>query len=318
MRLIYIILGILALAFTGKPAYSQTQGDSIRIIYKNKTVTVKPEGDESYTTVKFRDTVNNKKVVVKVMVTDNKYPDGSDPKASDTLNRKLHTKHVKISKKHDYGESRTKFIETDFGATLDIGFASAISGNNNASGYTPEFGRSANISIGLVRQNMNLYKGKMLLSYGIGINRYLLKYSDRQQIQYINPAGHLNTYRDSVNTYSTNRTDIQYISVPVLLEYHTKNNNFNVAAGVELGFNGKSKRVLKGRSAIDNMAFKNKSEANIKVNPVQVSAVVRIGIDRIAIFGKYNLSSMYTESAFAAGSNPDQHLFSVGICLFGI
>lgn len=309
MRIIHIILGILALAIAGKPLMGQ-ENDSVRIIYRNKTVTVKPQGDESYTTVKFKDTLNNKKVVVKVMVSDNKGPKGM------TLDSNVITKNIKLARKNSYGENRSKFIETDFLPTLDLGFVSSRSLNTSVGSMKPDLGRSANVSVGILRQNMNLHKGRVLLSYGIGINAYSLKYKDRQMMQYTDKEGLLKNYTDSTLTYSKNKTNIRYLSVPVLLEYHSKNNNFNVAAGVEFGFNGKSKRVLKGEQ--DGNEFKYRSETNIAINPVQVSAVLRVGIDRIAVFGKYNLSAMYADSAFEQGKNPDQHLFSFGICLFGI
>lgn len=309
MKIIHIILGILAMAIAGKPLMGQ-DNDSVRIIYRNKTVTVKPQGDESYTTVKFRDTLNNKKVVVKVMVSDHAGETGT-PRDSNRI-----SKNIKLTRKNAYGDERSKFIETDFLPTLDLGFASSRSMNAGAESLKPDLGRSANISVGIVRQNMNLHKGRVLLSYGIGINAYSLKYKDRQLMQYTDKDGLLKTYSDTVLTYSKHKTTVRYLSVPVLLEYHSANNNFNVAAGVEFGFNGKSKRVLKGEQ--NGNEFKHRSETDIAINPVQVSAVLRVGIDRVAVYGKYNLSAMYESSAFEQGKNPDQHLFSFGICLFGI
>ena len=71
MKTIQIILCTIALAYAGIYANAQNSSDSVRITYKNKTVVVKPQGDESFTTIKFKDTGLKKKIVVKVAVLDN-------------------------------------------------------------------------------------------------------------------------------------------------------------------------------------------------------------------------------------------------------
>jgi hypothetical protein len=88
------------------------------------------------------------------------------------------------------------------------------------------------------------------------------------------------------------------------------------AAGVEFGFNGRSKVVLKGDR--NSKEFKQKNDNDIKINDTQMNAVVRLGLDNIALYAKYSLTDMFANSAYAQGQNPGQHLFSFGVCLFGI
>jgi Outer membrane protein beta-barrel domain len=313
MNTFQIILSALALAYAGISAQAQSQTDSVKVIYKSKTVTVKPQGDESFTTIKFKDTTLNKKIVVKVAVMD--LEEGIEQKMEknlDTSSKKVYN----MIKNKKYSKERKHFIETSFFPTFDIGFASTLNETENDFAFTPKLVKSANIGIGIVRQNMNLVKGQLLLSYGFNLNNYYLKYAQKQDIQYLDPQGHLNSYEDTVNTYFKNRLDVRYLSVPVLLEYHTKNNNFNIAAGVEFGFSGRSKSILKGET--NGLGFENKLDRNIGISETQMNAVVRIGIDNIAVFGKYSLGNMYQSSAYASGQNPNQHLFSFGVCLFGI
>lgn len=313
MKSIQLIIIGLALAYAGSQLNAQNQNDSVKITYKNKTVTIKPMGDESYTTVKFKDTLLNKKIVVRVAV------DDLDNSIEKHIEDNLDTSSKKIYdmiKPRKFSKDRKKFIETAFLPTLDIGFASTTNENSNSKVYTPKLNKSANINIGLVRQNMNLIGGQFLLSYGLNLNNYYLKYDNIQEIQYLDEQGRLNAFVDTVNVLKKNRQDLRYFSVPVLLEYHTKNNNFNIAAGVELGFNGWSKLVLKGEN--DGNQFKTKSENDIKISNTQINAVLRIGFDNFAIFGKYGVTDMHIDTAYEEGKSPKQHIFSFGICVLGI
>ncbi len=313
MRAIQIILSGLALSYCSLAASAQNPSDSVKIIYKNRTVTVKPQGDESYTTVKFKDSVLNKKIVVKVAVLDlNESIEKIVENELDTGSRKVYD----MIKNKKFSKERKHFIETSVFPTFDIGFASTMNETDNNYAFTPKLSKSANISLGIVRQNMNLINGQLLLSYALNLNNYYLKYNNKQNLQYLDAQGHLNQYKDTANKFYKNRLDVRYFSVPVMLEYHTKNNKFNIAAGVEFGFNGRTKQLLKGDQ--DGNEFKSKSEKEVKISDTQINAVLRIGIDNVAVFGKYSITEMYKESAYAANQNPGQHLYSFGICIFGI
>lgn len=312
MKSIQIIITSALIAFSGLLAKAQTVSDSVKVTYRNKTVTVKPVGDESSTTIKFKDTANNRKVLVKVTYVDNgDIIERNIEKTLDSSSKKVYDL-VKYKNKKE----RKRFIETSFLPTIDLGFVTTMNEVDNNFAFTPKLNKSANINIGIVRQNMNLYNDQILLSYGLNLNNYYIKYADKQKIQYLDNNGHLNVYRDTVNNYDKNRLDIRYLSVPVLLEFHSKNDKFNIAAGVEFGFNGYSKLVQKGDR--NSLEFKQKGDNDIKVNPTQINAVLRIGIDKLALFGKYSITDMYQNSAYASGNNPHQHLFSFGVCLFGI
>lgn len=312
MKTIQLIITALLIAFSGLFAKAQSTSDSVKITYKNKTVAVKPLGDESTTTVKFKDTLNNKKIVVKVSYSDD------INLASNPTDNKIDSAGKKVIDilKYKNNKKRNHFIETSWLPTFDIGFVSTMSDNTAATSYQPKLSKSANINIGLIRQDMNLYNNQILLSYGLNINNYYLKYQNKQQVQYLDQNGYLKVHNDSINNYDKNRLDVRYLTVPVMLEFHGKNNKFNLAAGVEFGFNGRSTAVLKGdRNSLD---FKQKNDVDVKVNETQMNAVVRIEIDNVSVFGKYSLTNMYADSAYPQGQNPGQHLFSFGVCLFGI
>lgn len=312
MQPLHIILGALTLAYSAISIQAQNQDDSIRIIYKNKSVTVKPQGDESTTTVKFKDTAQNKKVLVKITVSDLNTLPKSDQQELDSNAKKI----IDMIKEKKDKHERKHILQTTFFPTLDIGFASAVNEVSGADNLTPKLGKSAHISLGIIRQDINLAKNKLLFSYALNLNGYFLKYADRQQVQYLNNDKKSDTYRDTINTFFKNRLDFRYLSVPVLLEFHNKDRSFNIAAGVEFSLNGSTRYVQKGET--EGNDFKTKADRDIGVNPYQMAAMIRIGFEHVSFYGKYHLTDMYKSSAYASGTNPGIQLYSFGICLFGI
>ncbi len=309
MKSIQIFISMLLLAYAGINLSAQSDADTVRVTYKGKGITVKPQGDESSTTIKFKDTIAKKSIIVKVSVKD---IDGSsdDDHNLDSAWKKT-IKLITADKKKE-----RKFVETSWLPNFDLGFVSTMNEVESTTAFTPKFTKSANISLGIVKQDLNLYKGRFLFSYGFGFNNYYMKYNDRQQIQRLDQQGYLYAYTDTINTFRKNRMDARYFTIPVLLEYHSKNNSFNIAAGVEYSFGGRTSLMTKG--TFKSLDFERHEESDIKINPEQINAVLRIGSDHLAIYGRYTITDMYKSSAYAANTNPRQHLFSVGICLFGI
>jgi len=323
MKIIQILIIGLSLLYANLSGNAQTDKDTVKITYKGKSykidTKIEPEEEERNRTLKFVDTLNKTMVLVTVntKVYNGKDWDqegkGTDKDTSESA--RLQKKIVNLMNK-PHPQERKHFIETNYFPTFDLGFTSTMNDVDNSSAMNPKLSKSANINIGIISQNMNLYKGRLLLSYGFNLNNYYLKYGNKQMVQYINNQGLLKSYTDTVNNFDKNRLDVRYLSVPVLLEYHSKNDNFSIAAGVEFGFNGHSKLTLKGDK--NSLEFKQKNANDIKINTEQMNAVLRIGLHDFEIYGRYSITDMYKSSAYEQGLNPHQHLFSFGICMFGI
>ncbi len=321
MKSINIIITLLSLAYATITAKAQVANDTVKINFKGKNYEIQnqlePDEDERSKTLRFRDTINKKVTLIKVTT---KKDDGLKWDTESSATRSDSTAKQKVIsaiKKRNDKTKRKHFIETDFLTDVQLGFVDIMAENNvNAkANLDPRTFRSANISFNIISQDMNLYKNRLLLSYGIGVNNYYIKYKNTQNVYYLNGAGHLNSFNDTVNTYNKNRMDVRYINIPVILEYHDKKDKFKIAAGVEFGINGRVKMTQKGeRSEGD---FTNKFEKDLKINPVQINAIVKIGIEDICLFGRYTITNMYKDDAFANGQNPNQHLVSVGVCIGG-
>lgn len=316
MKSINIIIGLLTLAYATITAKAQVASDTVKINYKGKNYTIPTsiaeEEEESNKTLRFKDTLKKQTVTIKVKVARTE-PIESIFGDSTTNKQKV----ISAIKKRNDKTKRKHFIETDFLTDFQMGFVDVMAENdvNAKANLDPRTFRSANISLNIVSQDMNIYKNRVRISYGIGINNYYLKYKNTQNVYFMDGAGHLNSFNDTVNTYNKNRMDVRYINIPVTLEYHDKKDKFKIAAGVEFGINGRVKMTQKGeRSEGD---FTNKFEKDLKINPTQINAIVKIGIDNISLYGRYSVTNMYKNDAFAAGQNPSQHLVSVGVCIGG-
>lgn len=317
MKSIQLLISILISALSGLNLNGQVANDTLRITYKGKGVTIKPQGDESKITVRFKDTVINKNIVVKVSskaIGEDDFNEDDFEEAMDSSIKKT----FKLMMDKNCSNERKHFIETHILPNFDVGFTSTDNESDNSYAITPRFSKSANINLGIIKQDVNLYKNKLLLSYGFSLNNYYLKYNNdlRQNMQYLDNQGHLTTYVDTVNTIDKNRIDVFYLSVPVMIEYHSRGDKFIVMAGVEYGFGGRSKSITKGINESND--YKHETESDIKINPTQTNLLLRIGTRYMALYGRYSISDMYQGSAYAAGNNPHQHLYTVGVCLLGI
>jgi hypothetical protein len=321
MKSIQLIIIIIILALSGLNLDGQVMNDTLRITYKGKGVTVRPQGNESKTVIRFKDTATRKDIIVKVSSKDIGKDEYDEEEIEDAIEEAIDSSIKKTfniaAGKKSSGE-RKHFIETHLLPNFDVGFTSTYNEVENDYAITPRFNKSANINLGIIKQDVNLYKNRLLLSYGFSLNNYHLKYSNelRQNIQYLDNQGHLTTYVDTINTIDKNRIDVLYLSVPVMLEYHSKGDKWIVMAGIEYSFGGHSKSVTKGINESND--YKHDTENDIKINPTQTNAILRIGTRHVALYGRYSISDMYKGSAYAANNNPHQHLFSVGICLLGI
>ena len=307
MKPIQIIVTFLMLAYASLNLKGQSTNDTVHITYKGKGVTVKPQGEESTTTVKFKDTFLKRDIIIKVA-----FQNLEDNAAIEDTARKTFKFMPTLPNK----DGERKFIETKVLPNFDLGFVSTMNEASNSNAFDPKMNKSANINLGLIELEMNLYNGRVLLSYGLSSNNYYLKYNNKQMLQKLDNNGYLTSQMDTVNNYDKNRLNIHYLTVPVLLEYHSKGDKFNIAAGVEFSFNGNTNLTTKGDR--ESLEFKRNEDVNIKINPTQMNAIVRVGYDHVALYARYSITDMYKSSAYALNANPHQHLFSVGVCLFGI
>jgi len=317
MKPINLIIGLLSLVYATISAQAQSSNDTIKVNYKGKEykTTTKREADEEERSESwiFRDTIKKEMVLIKVVVKDNNNEKWDKEESATYRDSSIRFQLSQLKKSIS---SDNKLIKTYFFPSLDYGLLSSIKENNIEDKLEPTIGRSWFTNIHWVRQTINLSKNKFFLSYGLNQNFNSINYSNKQQVQYLDNNGYLQTSIDTINQYKRNRLSAKYLSVPVLIEYKSKSDKFKIAAGAEFGFNGKATIYQKGTRKEG--SFVQSNQYDMKLNPIQVNAVLRIQIEHIALYARYSVTDLYKSSAYAPNTNPHHHLFSVGVCLFGI
>ncbi len=317
MKPIQLLIGLLSLAYASINLKAQSPSDTVKVSYKGKNYKVSPKRDteeqERSTTWKFRDTAKKEMVLIKVIIKDDDKKDWdteSSAKEVDSTWKKF------VNFKNGNPDKKDKFLRTYIIPTIEFGFLSSMNENSNDDKLDPTVGKSTFSSLNLIRQTMNLSHNKFFLSYGLNFNRNTIRYSNKQQVQYLDNNGYIQTAIDTINTYKRNNFSVNYIAIPLLLEYHSKSDKFKIAAGAEFGFNGKSSIYQKGTRKEG--SFTQTNRYDLKINPTQINALLRIEVHQVAIYARYSVTEMYKTDAYATNTNPNRHLFSVGICLFGI
>ena len=317
MKPINLIIGLLSLAYACINVQAQNSNDTIKIFYKGKvyvtTTKREAEEEERSRTWKFRDTIKKEMVLIKVLIKDD---DGAN---WDTQGTSVgHDTSIKLQ----WGNfkrklsSEDKLIKTYIIPTIEFGFLSTINENSINDNLDPTIGRSWFSNVNWIRQTLNLSHNQFFLSYGLNQNSNSIGYNNKQQIQYLDNNGYLKTSIDTINRYKRNRFSATYLTIPILLEYHSRSGKFKIAAGAEFGFNGKS--VIYQKGIRSEGKFTQSNEYDMKLNPTQINALLKVQVEHIAIYARYTVTDMYKTSAYALNTNPHHHLFSVGICLFGI
>ncbi|MEN8696571.1 MAG: outer membrane beta-barrel protein [Bacteroidia bacterium] len=167
---------------------------------------------------------------------------------------------------------------------------------------------SVNFQWDVVTQAMNLYKGKVRLVYGIGIdyNNYRFK----NDISLMPDSIPLMVLEDGIN-YDKNKLVTQHLNIPVMINFKLAPKNAKevvyVSAGANLGYLIRShqKQVwdVKGKK-------KNKIRDDYNLEQFRIGYEVQFGYKNIVLFGKY-----FPKSIFKANQGPELRTVSAGILI---
>lgn len=111
--------------------------------------------------------------------------------------------------------------------------------------------------------------------------------------------------------YNRNVLKATYITMPLLLEFHTNtthSKSFNIAVGVIGGFKLGSK--LKQNYDFEGRNYEFKSKGHYHFNPFQAYATARIGYGDVSFFANYGLTRIFEE-----GKGPQLYPFQFGLHL---
>jgi hypothetical protein len=170
--------------------------------------------------------------------------------------------------------------------------------------------KSINVKLNLIEQNFTLIRNHLGFVTGLGLeydnyrfaNNVVLTESDN---------GVLNVKKDNdpARDYSRSKLVVDYLNVPLMLEYQTnkfsKPSSFHISAGMIAGL-----KIGSHTKMVYNSGDKQKERNFTSLNPFKYGATVRIGWGVINLYADYSMSTLFKKD-----KGPELYPFAVGITL---
>ncbi len=192
--------------------------------------------------------------------------------------------------------------KTDYNALVtssgnDKGFISRLSSSPSADDFELRPGKSVNINIGIVKQQLSLYKNYVSLVYGLTYD--INNWSYKQSLTW-NQASQKNTLggydgpfvtKDSLS-FKKNKLVTNYLQVPVLLRFETsphhadKNIYFSIGGYAGYLVRSHTKQIVAGTQT------KIKQHNDFNINKFQYGAQFELGYRGFSLYFKRSLSAL--------------------------
>lgn len=294
---------ILAVAAICTSAIGYAQIDSIPVIVEQK------EKAEEETVIEGK----NVRIIFKEKQVEKKTAEGKDTVTSRVESVEIVTKDGEEPKEDFEVVEGSEFIETSWN-NFHLGLNNLL---NKDGKLEPETGydkmtispaNSINFQWDIVTQAMDLYKGKVRLVYGIGLdyNNYRFK----NDISLNADSMVLFITEDGIN-YDKNKLVTQHINVPVMLNFKLSPKNVDEELYISAGANfGYLIRAHQKQVWDDNGKKKNKIRDDYNLEQFRVGYEVQFGYKNIILFGKY-----FPKSIFKTNEGPELRTVSAGILI---
>lgn len=150
--------------------------------------------------------------------------------------------------------------------------------------------KSSNFNIWVVQQKLNLYKHKINLKYGVGVEMFNFRFEN--PISFREDISGYVKYDDVV--FSKNKLLVKYLTIPVQINFKPNPNlkkGFYASVGMSAGYllNAKNKQISAERG-------KEKFEGNFNLNDWRIATIGELGIGSIRLYGSYGMSNLFNKS----------------------
>jgi hypothetical protein len=174
-----------------------------------------------------------------------------------------------------------------------------------------KYEKSADVNINVYEQNINLANNQLGLVTGIGLRWNNYRFEDN--VVLFPDTTPLMGYKDYSREYEKSKLVVNYVTVPLLLEYQTnrfsRSNSFHIAGGMVLGWRYASHTKM---LYFEDGRRRPKSNDSFELNPFRYDATVRIGWGIINLYATYSLNKMFENNG-----GPELYPVAVGITLAG-
>lgn len=229
---------------------------------------------------------------------------------------------IKLAKKGDSSETKLavektksdKKVKTSWMA-FDLGFANFVDKTNysivgnylaNKPGaaalsdadFNPITGKSLNVSIWFVMQQIALVKNNVNLKYGLGVelNNYRFKspvsFREGGNLPYASPAQSVSypfAFRDSIS-FTKNKLALDYATLPLMLNFADNKGKFTLSGGVSIGYLYSQRNKQKSGDR-----GKDFERGNLGFDKFKFSYIGEIGYGDVTIYGSYSPKTMNTK-----------------------
>ncbi len=283
------VILLIAMLFTVTLANAQKENrDTTKIKLGNKTIIIVEKNNDKMDTTIIKEKIKDKEVTIN--------------------SKEKKTKHKKHYNSRKY--SRWAGLYLGLNQLVDDGF---LEPSTNDWAINPWKSRIWNINF--MEVNLNIVKRHILLTTGFGLE--YKNYSFTENIDLVkNENGSVNPVKNNDLKYSKDKLHVSYFQMPILLEFNTSSRprkGFYLAAGVVGGVRMYSK--LYQKYELNDYKIKRKTKSDFNLNPYQLYGTLRIGFNRLTLYGNFDILPLFKEG----GSNTGDNLMTVsaGVKLIG-
>ncbi|MGB0932889.1 MAG: outer membrane beta-barrel protein [Lishizhenia sp.] len=178
-------------------------------------------------------------------------------------------------------------------AGIDIGVNMFLNENGQASFDNARYleinpAKSWNWNINFAEKRFKIVNNYIGLTTGLGLNVTNFTFQDNFIYNYSSDT--ISALVDTVVSYNKNKLRATYLTIPLLLEFHSSKieaESFYLSAGVVGGVNLTSK--LKRESDQEGYETKFSEKGDYGLNPFKLDAMLRVGYNNWGLYASYNL-----------------------------
>jgi len=283
------VILLIAMLFTVTLANAQKENsDTTKIKLGNKTIIIVEKNNDKVDTTIIKEKIEDKEVTIN--------------------SKEKKTKHKNHYNSRNY--SRWAGLYLGINQLVDDGF---LEPSTNDWAINPWKSRIWNINF--MEVNLNIVKRHILLTTGFGLEYKNYSFTENIDLV-INENGSVNPVKNNDLKYSKDKLHVSYFQMPILLEFNTSSRprkGFYLAAGVVGGVRMYSK--LYQKYELNDNTIKQKTKSDFNLNPYQLYGTLRIGFNRLTLYGNFDILPLFKEG----GSNTGDNLMTVsaGVKLIG-
>lgn len=168
--------------------------------------------------------------------------------------------------------------------------------------------KSINVQLNLVEVNMNIIKENVGIVSGLGLEYSNYRFDDNVVLE-MGDKNIINGIDDK--NYNKSKLVVNYLNLPLLLEYQTNNkdnkNSFHITTGLVGGMRiGTHTKMVYN----DGGKEKDKVKDDFYTNPFKLDATVRMGWSKLNLYSTYSLIPLFKDN-----KGPEVYPFVIGISL---